>query len=80
MMEPGCHARTISAVIRIGAFLPGTAAVVITTSLLGEHLGHHLALPAVEFLAHGFGIAAFVFGARRFQARRTWRPGFPPVP
>ena len=32
MIEPGAMLRTARSVIRIGAFLPGTAAVVMTTS------------------------------------------------
>ena len=55
------------AVIRMGAFLPGTAAVVMTTFCCGQHAGHQLALPAVELLAHGLGVAALVLGAGGFH-------------
>ena len=43
--------------IRIGAFLPGTAAVVMTNVRGGHHLQHHLPLLAVERLIHRRGIA-----------------------
>ena len=57
-----CTSRsTISAVIRMGAFLPGTAAVVITTSCSRRHFRQQLALAAIELLVHRFGVAALVF-------------------
>ena len=46
--EPGGMPRTISPVTRPGAFLPGTAAVVMTTSLCGHDAGHQSRAAAVE--------------------------------
>ena len=65
--EPGCIASTISVVIRIGARLPGISAVVMTTSLRGDDLEHHLALAAVERLVLGLGVAALVLGVGRLE-------------
>ena len=60
MTDPGGMAATISAVTSIGDFLPGIAAVVMTTSVVGDGLQHHLALAAVERLVLRLGVAAGV--------------------
>ena len=54
---------TISRVIRIGRLPAGHGGGGDDDVLLGEHAAQQLALPAVELLAHGLGVAALVLGA-----------------
>ena len=54
----------MSPVTRIGAFLPGIAAVVMTTSVARDGFHHHLALAAVERFVLRGGVSALVLRVR----------------